>query len=211
MEEEYKPLPSFLIADLETLKVVADPLRTQILELLTVEPLTVKHVAERLGLATSKLYYHVNMLEKHGLVRVVSTRVIANVIEKQYRAVAIDYDVDPALLSFSTESGQANINTLVQVTIDATRDDLLRSFQARAFGLEQGAPTQPRRAVITRQLSRLPEDKAEAFRSRLEALLREFGAADGADSGAQAYALTIAFYPSFYFSDEPGGAAAPPE
>lgn len=211
MTEEFKPKPLFTIEDLETLKVVADPLRTQILELLTVEPLTVKQVAERLGLTASKLYYHVNMLEKHGLIRVVSTRVIANVIEKQYRAEAVDYDVAPALLSFSSESGQANINTLVQVTIDATRDDILRSFQARAFDLGHGAPAQPRRVVLSRQLSRIPEDMAEAFRDRLEALVREFSAADEAGAATQTHALTIAFYPSFYFPEESSGVTAPPQ
>lgn len=210
MTEEFKPKPLFTIADLETLKVVADPLRTQILELLTVEPLTVKQVAERLGLTASKLYYHVNMLEKHGLIRVVSTRVIANVIEKQYRAEAVDYDVAPALLSFSSESGQANINTLVQVTIDATRDDILRSFQARAFDLEQGAPEQPRHVVISRQLCRISDDQAEEFRDRLQALMREFSAADAPGSAAQTHALTIAFYPSFYFPEAPSGGSAPP-
>lgn len=203
MEEEFKPQAILRISDLETLKVVADPLRTHILELLTVEPLTVRQVAERLGLATSKLYYHVNQLEKYGLIRVVSTRVIANVIEKQYRSMAVDFDVDPALLSFSSEAGQDTINTLVQVTIDATRDDILRSFQARAFDLEQGAPAQPRRVVISRQVARIPEDKAEAFRDRLHALLREFTEAEDAQNASQTYALAVAFYPSFYFPSQP--------
>jgi predicted transcriptional regulator len=43
----------FQISDLETLRAVADPLRVQILELLEGKALTVKQVAEKLGLAPS--------------------------------------------------------------------------------------------------------------------------------------------------------------
>lgn len=208
MEEENQPIDRFLIQDLETLKVVADPLRAQVLELLAHEPLTVRQVADRLGLAASKLYYHFGMLEKHGLIRVVSTRLVANVQEKLYRTVAIDYDVDKSLLSFSTPEGKENITTLVRTTVDATREDILRSFQARAFRLEQGAAAQPRHVIISRALSRLSDEQAEAFGRRLQALLQEFGAADAAGPAREAFALTIAFYPSFYFPEE-GQPASP--
>jgi DNA-binding transcriptional ArsR family regulator len=130
---------TFLIQDLETLKVIADPLRSQILELLIHEALNVRQVAEKLGLSPSKLYYHVNLLEKHGLVEVVDTRVVANMIEKIYRATAPDVDIDPALLSFMTDSGKENINSLIAGIIDSTRADFLRSLEARAFDLERGA------------------------------------------------------------------------
>ena len=46
----------FHIADLETLRAISDPLRVQVLELLESQALTVKQVAEKLGLAPSKLY-----------------------------------------------------------------------------------------------------------------------------------------------------------
>jgi len=67
----------FIINDLETLKVVADPVRNQILEVLEKKPQNVKEVADKLGLAPSKLYYHFNMLEKVGLIKVVESRQVA--------------------------------------------------------------------------------------------------------------------------------------
>lgn len=205
MEDNFSPDPHFIIQDLETLKVVADPLRTQIVELLVHEALTVRQVAERLGLASSKLYYHFGLLETHGLIRIVSTRMVANVLEKQYRAAALDYDFDKSLLTFSTPQGQENLMTLVRTTIDATRDDLLRSFQARAFALEQGSAAQPRQIILTRSLSRLSEARAEELRAKLQALLREFSA-DEPGPEAQPFALTLAFYPTFYYPAEAGAA-----
>lgn len=201
MVDQPKQEPIFIIRDLDTLKVIADPLRTQILEVLILQPLTVKQVAEKLGLAASKLYYHVNLMEKHGLIRVVDTRVVSGIIEKTYRAAATNLDIDPSLLAFTTDAGKDNINTVLVATIDTTRDDILRSLQARYFELEQGAGQRSRRVVVTRQLSRIPDERADEFAARLDALLKEFNAADTDSPDLQTYALTVAFYPSFYFRD----------
>lgn len=198
---------TFVIQDLETLKVIADQLRSQLLELLIQETLTVKQLAEKLGLAPSKLYYHVNQLENYDLVEVVETRVVANMIEKLYRATASNFDVDPELLRFSTPEGKENINAVLVSTIDATREDLMRSLEARAFELEQGGQEQPRRAIINRVLSRLSEEQANQFTARFCELVEEFtqadGEAHGPDDELHTYALMIALYPSFYYAETP--------
>lgn len=199
---------TFVIEDLETLKVIADPLRTQILEVLIPEAHNVRQIAEKLGLAPSKLYYHINLLEKHGLIRVVEMRQVANLSEKVYRAAAADLDVHPDLLSFKTEDGQENIHNLITTVIDATRQDMLRSLKARAFELERGAKERNRRVIVNRTMSRLSEDVALDLAGRINELVKEFSAAqvDSALTGedTQPYALTIAFYPSFYFRQSEG-------
>ncbi len=192
---------SFRIKDLETLRAVSDPLRMQIVELLA-ESLTVKQVAEKLGLAPSKLYYHFATLEKLGLIEVAETRMVANMVEKVYRSSADALDVDPALFKFSREGGNETLHMVLSSTIDATREDMIRSLQARQFQLEQGADEQPRRFIINRVISRLPQKRIEEFQDRLVQLLEEFEAED--DTSARKtdlhpYALTVAFYPSFYF------------
>src|SRR5688572_17993581 len=121
----------FIINDFETLKVVADPLRAQIFELLVPEPLTVAQVAEKLGLGASKLYYHFGLMEKAGLIEVVATRQVRNMVEKDYRATASTIDVNPSLLNLNTSEGQENIQAMLAATLDTTRDDILRSVQAR--------------------------------------------------------------------------------
>ena len=197
---------SFIIKDLDTLKVIADPLRFQILDLLVIEPLTVKELAEKLGLAPSKLYYHVNLLEEHGLIVVADTRIVSGIIEKHYRASSPGIDIDPSLLTFSTTTGRENVNALLVSTIDATREDLIRSLQARAFALDQGATEQPRQVIINRGLSRLSEERAQEFALRLHDLLEEFDELDEKDSDHQKFALTVAYYPAFYYAEPAPGA-----
>jgi hypothetical protein len=90
---------------------------------------------------------------------------------------------------------------MIRSTIDATRDDLIRSLQARQFQLEQGAAEQPRRLIINRLIRHLPEERVAEFQERLAKLLQEFESETEAPNKTdlQPYALTVAFYPSFYF------------
>lgn len=200
MKKNQEERKRFHISDLETLRAIADPLRVQIMELLEGQKLTVKQVAEKLGLAPSKLYYHFGALEKLGLIEVAETRMVANMLEKKFKAAAEALEVDPSLFKFSKEGDNEPINILLASTIDATREDLFRSLQARQFQLEQGADEQPRRLIINRVVSRVSEERVGEFQDRLVKLIQEFEADDKVSKSTdQPYALTVAFYPSFYF------------
>lgn len=199
-----KSTGTFMIKDLDTLRTVADPLRAQILELIIQEPQTIRQISEKLGHAPSKLYYHFGLLEKVGLIAVAETRMVANMVEKVYRATAANIDIEPSLCTFTTEVGKETIRTIVTPVLDVTREDLLRSLQAREYQLDRGAAAQPREMIVNRCVSHLSEPRVNEFRERLKALLQEFEQADeGAPSvDSPNYALTIAYYPSFYFEPE---------
>lgn len=202
--EQFQPQDILVIEDLDTLKVIADPLRTQIIEILAFQPATVKQIADKLGLAPSKLYYHVNMLENAGLILVVETRMVANMQEKYYRTVANCFELDESLLTFHTDAGRDSINTVLNNVLDTTKDDIQRSLQARLFALDQG-DSQERRFMLTRQTNHIPEERANEFVEQLQALLKEFTQDTKTEDTAvsrQNYAFTIAFYPSIYYSDD---------
>ena len=207
MKKEKTP-KHFHITDLETLRAVSDPLRIQIVELLTTHNLTVKQVAEKLGLAPSKLYYHFGALEKLGMIEVAETRMVSNMIEKVYQSNADQLDVDPSLLKFSKEGDNESFNILISSTIDATREDIIRSLQARQFQLDLGAAEQSRRFIINRVVSQISEERVAEFQERLVQLIQEFEGEEKHSSrkpNLQPYALTVAMYPSFYF-DKPSKA-----
>jgi DNA-binding transcriptional ArsR family regulator len=215
---EFKPIESFLITDIETLKVITNPVRTQILVSLK-GPQTVKQVAEKLDLPPSKLYYHVNLLEKHGLIAVVETRVVSNIIEKVYCATADNYEVDPALLSLSEGETRESANSMIISVLDQTREEFLRALQVRALELAKGKEQSPRRAALSRALCVIPESRVPEFQERIEALLQDFQAAevatsageDAPDKGLQTYAMTVAFYPHYPSTASPQGEASSQE
>lgn len=196
-----------IIHDRETLKVMADPLRAQILEVLIDATQTIKQTAAKLGLSASKLYYHFNLLEQHGLIEVVETRQVGNLVEKHYRAVAPRFELAPGLLATNTEEGKQVANEMIISSLETTRDDILRSLQARYFQLEQGAPEHPRRMIINRLVSRLTEPQAAEFQDRLCTLLEEFEAAGTPSTTPEVfpYAFYVALYPSFYFEEVNNG------
>ncbi len=64
------PLDVMDVEDLRVLEAMNNPLRLKILNQLT-EPRSVKEVADVLHLLPTRLYYHINALERVGVVRVV--------------------------------------------------------------------------------------------------------------------------------------------
>lgn len=200
--EDFHPSDLYMIKDLDTAKAIADPLRLQILEVLLPTPLTVKQIAERLGLGASKLYYHINILEKYKIIQVVETNVIGNLIEKRYWVTAYNYSVDQEIYNLDVQEseGKENIIRMVLTTLDTVREDFARSIEARAFNLEHGAEPHPRSVINFREICRIPDDKMEPFQARLQALIDEFKAMDEpANEVVQPWAFALLLYPTFYF------------
>lgn len=204
MNDKVHELPALKTIDsLEALKVVADPLRTQIMEILYPKPMTVNQIADRLGLAPSKLYYHMNQLELHGFVHVVDTQVQGNIIEKFFWLTAKDFDLDKELLQFAGHEVTNEVHQVLLSTLDATRADIVRSIEAREFNRGQGAQDNPRHLMLTREVNRISDERAQEFMERLKALLEEFSSeAPVDDAAAPNYAMTLAFYPSFYYNED---------
>ena len=183
----------FVIEDLETLKVVADPLRKRILELLD-KPGTVKVVARQLGMSPSKLYYHVNLLEEHGLLRVTDTRIVSGIIEKHYQVAARTIGIKSGLLSPS--SGDEALNLMLDEMLDRTGDEIRAAARAGVIEFDADAPKQ-RKLFMSRSEVTLTEAQAQAFLERLKALVDSF-ADDEADEdtpGVQEYVLQVSMFP----------------
>lgn len=204
MNSDFTPAPSLIITDLEAVKAIADPLRNQIIEILSPAPMTVNQIAEKLGLAPSKLYYHVNLLEKHGFLKVVETTVRGNIIEKHYWITAYDYDIDKDLLNFNvtTSDGKQNVISMFLATLDTTREDFVRSIEARAFSLERGAVPKPRHVVNHRAVFHVSDARIGEFQQRLSALFEEFRALEDPHAADEhMWAFTAVLYPSFYYDE----------
>src|SRR5438128_3188419 len=97
---------AFVISDVEGLKAIAEPLRFQLLMAIAEsDSTTVKELAARLDVPQTRLYYHVGILERSGLIRVASKRLVSGIEERRYEATAKNWSVDPALASQIGSSG----------------------------------------------------------------------------------------------------------
>jgi predicted ArsR family transcriptional regulator len=190
-------MDQLVIEDLETLKVLSDPLRMQIAELMSYQPRTVKQVAKELGTTPHKLYYHVKLLEEHGLIRVVRTRLVSGIVEKHYQITAKDIVVADGLLSVSKPEGKSDIEALISSILDGTKADFIRSLRLRTNGEIQVGERHPSNA--TREMANLTREQAKRICKKLEELVREFESYSGepGQGERQRYALTTLLYPSF--------------
>ncbi|MET9650957.1 ArsR/SmtB family transcription factor [Streptomyces sp. JL2001] len=72
----------------EQLRAVSNLTRHRIMAVLRFEPATITQIAERVGLAKGSSSYHVRLLERAGLVKVVRTRKVRGVTERYYAMAA---------------------------------------------------------------------------------------------------------------------------
>lgn len=191
--EEALPTPQaeFVIQDIETLRAISDPLRIRLLELMA-QPQTVKEIATQLGVGKTKLYYHLNLLEKHGIIRVVRTRVVSGIIEKSYQVAAFSFRPAKELL-LQGDEGKAQGAAIIESILDATRADLTHSFKMGQVAL--GKEAQEKQLLLGRVVMSLTPEQAASFYERFDALLTEVAQYEKPAPGVQTYSLTVVFFP----------------
>jgi len=195
-----------VIDDPETLRLIADPLRLRMLELLRQEPRTVTELAEILEVNRTKLYYHVKLLEAHDLIAVDETRIVSGITEKRYRVTAYRFSVDKSMLGASG-SGDAPLDVYLSMVLDEVATEIRRSVRSGLIDLEHTHEDviAPRRVMIGRQWYWLTDEDVARFQERYEAALVAFDekqvpladadAASAQTEGAVLYEWLTAFYP----------------
>lgn len=176
------------ITDLAALRAISDPLRTRILRELRDVPRSTAQVAALLGQGTTKLHYHMQELERNGLVELVETRQKGNLIEKYYRAVAEFFRVDPALFHEGPEALEA-FYTSVAGMLDTAALDLQGAIRAGEVTNAESA-----RSLRSMLRLRLDPEQVEEFRTRFAELAEELRTKSSPE-GSSGVALTLLFVP----------------
>lgn len=181
--------------DLKQVRALADPLRMRILTALC-EERTTKQVAELLHEKPTRLYHHVDALERAGLVQLTRTRPKRGTIEKYYRSVARTFEARVST-GRRPEASLDAIDDVMSAAFATTSDEVSRL-------LERGAgSTLSEEGILVFLEVRATRAEIQKLRRRLHAAIgvaREEGTSSPRD---ERYRLTIAFYPL-----ETGGADA---
>jgi len=78
-----------VVRDPETIKLLADLVRREILRLIAVEPLTQKQLAEKVMIAEPSMSHHLQLLRKAGLIKIKEAKVGSHgILEKYYEPTA---------------------------------------------------------------------------------------------------------------------------
>lgn len=114
------------IDDIEIAKMMLDVRKKSILDIAK-EPVTVSQIAEELNEKQSRLYYHVKKLEEAGLLELVETRMLGNLIEKYYKRTQIagrSFELDESLLKEHHGTVMEEIMKLLQPGLKLLQSEL---------------------------------------------------------------------------------------
>jgi DNA-binding transcriptional ArsR family regulator len=148
-------LPTHSVTDLAQIRALADPLRLRIIGALGGAPRTTKQVADILGEKPTKLYHHMEALERVGLIRLMHTRPNRGTIEKYYQAVASRFEVSSSALSPDVGEGEKRSAQEAMLTsiLENAQKELLATLrpESPACGDPADAPIVVRVTMIATQ------------------------------------------------------------
>ncbi len=113
-----------VVHDLATLKALADPVRHTILTHLA-KARTVKELALEMSKPADRLYYHLGLLERHGLVQATEARGE----ERRYVVTAGSIEIDPALTM-----PRAAADHFISTTLDQIRSEYAAATERAPAG-----------------------------------------------------------------------------
>jgi DNA-binding transcriptional ArsR family regulator len=191
------PVPqqeAYTLQNLDQIKVLASPLRVRILEAFGQER-TTKQVAELLGEKPTKLYHHVDALEKVGLIALSRTRQNRGTVEKYYVAVARTFRADSRAFAPTKKKGSKKnvaLQQMISTVFDTTSTELV-SLIDQGEGAGKGIEEE---GILSFLEIRGTRAQLEDIRSKLRALIQSVTAdAESDDGEQQRYRLTLAYYP----------------
>ncbi|MEA4882645.1 MAG: winged helix-turn-helix domain-containing protein [Clostridia bacterium] len=185
---QWAPAAVHVASTIEELRALLDRRRIAALKLLAEEPLSVKQLADRLQLMPASLHYHVKVLERAGLVKLVHTKEKSGIVEKRYQAVARDFVVHQSLGGAREAPG---------IALEAITRDIRGAIECIEDANE-------RDHVVNAQLINVPMSRevATCFAERLAELAEEFRAS-GDENVATVYSMALAVYPTSVTGGDP--------
>lgn len=212
-DSSFQPDAERIISDLDTLKIYFDTTRLQIMKAVGVRACSVNELAHSLNVPFTRLYYHINLLEKYDLIRMVDVRSISGAAEeKYYRATANVFIIDRNLLTVGTPQGDAGLELMLTTVLDYTKTDITRSAQSGDIDMTK-YPPDAHALSVRRGVYNLTEAGAALFHQRIRDFLQESAQLDQEPNtpATRYYGFTIAFYPTTLENVDPNSPHSLPD
>jgi DNA-binding transcriptional ArsR family regulator len=130
-----------ILDNIESLKIYFDPFRLKIVKELSYEARTIHEVADILDVPFTRLYYQFNLLEQHGIIRVVDVRQKVGAIEeKVYRITAYQFVIARHLMNADKGDLSAGIRAVLDATFDGVRHEIERNVRHGIIDLQALSP-----------------------------------------------------------------------
>jgi DNA-binding transcriptional ArsR family regulator len=189
------------VIDSASFKVLADPSRSLLVHRLGESAKSAKQLAAEMDCPITRLYYHLKLLQAHGLIFVERTRKVSGIFEKYYRASARAFVIDR---NTDGQEDPARSQALLAFVFDQTRLDISNGL--RSGRIDSGKlPPEVGALMAYRTVMKLSPAQAQELYSKLLALYREYDAlAKAPGETGDFYALVASAYPTTAQQAAPG-------
>ncbi|HZR94344.1 MAG TPA: winged helix-turn-helix domain-containing protein [Gaiellaceae bacterium] len=172
-QPDYDAVDVMVVRRPDQLKALADDLRARVVVLLRERAQSTTEIAQRLALPKGTVAYHLKVLQKAGLIKVVRTRKVRAVTERYYGRTARLF-----LFKSSDDADGGGVRDVAAASLRTVAEEMLPSADDDRTSF----------AVLR---ARLTPDDARRFARRLNRLQREFIAADNAAGEPFGVALAL--------------------
>lgn len=197
-----------VITNAETVRMMSDPMRIRIVGALN-EPHTVKELATLFDVPVTRLYYHINLMEEHGMIQVVDTQIISGLIEKRYQAIARTFGIDGHLFN-SDPKIHRRVDEIVGALFDNVRRQLRLLITKRQEESDKAVHSErdnqeesiredcsPENMItLNYSVLALSPTEAKEFEAELDALVDRYDPdRNSLSQDAKPYSFTALFFP----------------
>ena len=121
----------FVVKDLEQIKALSSPYRISIIEAFNGEEATAKHISSKIGEPHSKVNYHIKLLAKVGLLKLVKESPKYGVIEKYYQPIAKSFVIDSQVTHNSDE-----VDKFKSAVFDRINKDFIENARSESVSIQ---------------------------------------------------------------------------
>ena len=179
------------VKSLEQVRIMAHPLRMKLLEVFSYRVMTTKQAAEELGEKPTRLYHHVNAMERVGLIELVRRRRKRGTVEKYYRTAAEQFIVDRSLFGIAPR-GKAPLNQIQRMTSEVLENAVEEIRQSLAERVREPIKQKGQFVLAHTHINATPAQIA-ALEKKINALIKKQGFKKGGKGSAR-YGVTLAVY-----------------
>ena len=97
-----EPKDIIKINNTKLLKVISDPTRKKIIDVLYETPLTASEIAEKISYPKDKIYYHIKKLQNNGILIIADSKKVKGITQNKFINAAKKFEIDTSLIGEET-------------------------------------------------------------------------------------------------------------
>ena len=97
-----EPKDIIRIDNIKLLKVISDPTRKKIIDVLYDKPLTPSEIADKISYPKDKIYYHIKKLQTNGILIIAESEKVKGITQNKFINAAKKFEIDPTLIGQET-------------------------------------------------------------------------------------------------------------